>query len=78
MIQQSKPSPPHQKMSLKAIARTWRGPCVNAPPVLIASTHTIDYGCAMCGAVLLHAEDGQVHNLVIHCTECGGYNSTDS
>ena len=26
----------------------------------------------------MHAEDGQVHNLAILCTECGAYNSTDS
>jgi hypothetical protein len=78
MTPQSNPSPPHPKVPLKAIARTWQGPAVSAPPVLIASTHTIDYGCATRGALLLHAEDGQVHNLVIHCTECGGYNSTDS
>jgi hypothetical protein len=27
---------------------------------------------------LLHAEDGQVHNLVIQCAGCGSYNTTDS
>ena len=54
------------------------GNVVSAPPVLIASTHTIDYVCAGCGVVLLHAEDDQVHNLVIHCMECGSYNTTDS
>jgi hypothetical protein len=27
---------------------------------------------------LLHAEDGQVHNLTIRCTICGNYNSTNS
>jgi hypothetical protein len=27
--------------------------------------------------VLLHAEDGQVHGLLIHCTTCGAYNSTE-
>jgi hypothetical protein len=27
---------------------------------------------------LMHAEDGQVHNLAILCTECGSYSSTDS
>jgi len=50
---------------------------VSAPPVLIASTHTIDYVCGKCGTVLMHAEIGQVHNLTIHCTACGSYNSTD-
>jgi hypothetical protein len=46
-------------------------PLVHAPPTLIASTHTIDFECANCGAVLLRAEEGQVHNLVIHCQQCG-------
>lgn len=50
---------------------------VSAPPVLIASTHTVDYVCGKCSTVLMHAEIGQVHNLIIHCTICGSYNSTD-
>jgi DNA-directed RNA polymerase subunit RPC12/RpoP len=49
---------------------------VNAPPVLIASSHTIDYLCGNCGTVLLHAEDDQVHGLFIHCTQCGACNAT--
>jgi DNA-directed RNA polymerase subunit RPC12/RpoP len=55
----------------------WARHIINAPPVLIASTNTVDYVCGDCGAVLMHAEQGQVHNLVIHCTGCGSYNSTD-
>ena len=50
---------------------------VSAPPILVASTHTVDYCCGSCGAVLLHADVGQVHGLLIHCTWCGSYNSTD-
>jgi hypothetical protein len=50
---------------------------VRAPPTLIASSHTIDYCCGNCGAVLLHADDGQVHNLIIHCTWCEAFNSTE-
>jgi predicted RNA-binding Zn-ribbon protein involved in translation (DUF1610 family) len=51
---------------------------VSAPPVLSASSHTIDYVCGKCGVVLLHAERGQVHNVTIKCIECGSYNSTDA
>jgi hypothetical protein len=51
---------PHRKISLKVISAV-----VSAPPVLKASDHTIDYACGNCGAVLLHAEDGQIHNLVL-------------
>ena len=50
---------------------------VNAPPILVASAHTVDYCCGNCGAVLLHADVGQVYNLLIHCSWCGNYNSTD-
>ena len=68
----------HLKVRLKAVQTPVSGPIVSAPPVLIASTHTIDFTCATCDAVLLHAEHGQVHNLVIHCIACGSYNTTDS
>src|SRR5664279_4805132 len=51
------------------------GHAVDAPPVLVASTHTVDYCCGSCGIVLMHAEDQQVHSLLIHCTVCGSYNS---
>jgi DNA-directed RNA polymerase subunit RPC12/RpoP len=71
--------PENPKVRLKRIpAPTIGDPLVHAPPTLIASTHTIDYECANCGAVLLHAENEQVHNLVIHCQKCGCYNSTDA
>ncbi len=63
---------------LKAVRTPVSGPIVSAPPVLIASTNTIDYTCATCDAVLLHAEAEQVHNLVIHCMKCGSYNTTDA
>jgi hypothetical protein len=50
---------------------------VDAPPVLVASSHTIDFLCGNCDAVLMHAEDNQVHGLFIHCTQCGACNATD-
>jgi DNA-directed RNA polymerase subunit RPC12/RpoP len=62
---------------LKVIDAPAVGPVVSAPPVLKASDHTVDYTCGKCGALLLHAEDNQVHNLQIHCLMCGSYNSTD-
>jgi hypothetical protein len=73
----SHPKPPHRKISLKTIPAPAIGAVVSAPPVLDASDHTIDYACGSCGTILLHAEDGQVHNLTIRCTVCGSYNSTD-
>ena len=68
----------HPRVALKLIPTPWAQHIISAPPILIASTNTVDYVCGDCGAVLMHAERGQVHNLVIHCTGCGSYNSTDA
>jgi hypothetical protein len=70
------PDSHHPRVPLRLVP-TPRGHVISAPPLLIASTNTIDYTCGQCGTVLMHAEDGQVHNLVIHCTVCGSYSSTD-
>ena len=78
MSAQSQPSSKNPRVSLKTIPSPGSRPVVEAPPILIASTNTIDYACGQCHAVLLHAEDGQVHNLIIHCIECGNYNTTDN
>ena len=65
-----------RRVSLKIVSAPTTGHAVSAPPVLCASDHSVDYTCGKCGAVLLHAEEGQVRNLLIHCTECGSYNTT--
>jgi hypothetical protein len=49
----------------------------SAPPVLEDRTPTVDYMCGSCGAVLMHADENQVHSLIINCTVCDAYNSTD-
>ena len=69
---------PSKRKTLKLIELPPGRKFVSAPPVLVASTHTVDYCCGACSAVLMHADERQVHNLLIHCTECGRYNSTDS
>ena len=66
------------KVRLKVIPAPAIGAVVSAPPALIASTNTVDYTCGHCDAVLMHAERGQVHNLVIHCVACGSYNTTEN
>ena len=68
----------HPVRRLTRIEAPATGPVVDAPPVLIASNHTIDYQCGNCETVLLHAEEGQVKNLVIRCRECGTYNRADT
>jgi hypothetical protein len=65
------------KLGLKVVEAPKFGAVVSAPPILTASTHTIDYCCGLCSTVLMHAERDQVHNLLIKCAVCGAYNSTD-
>ena len=57
---------------------TRQRPTVSAPPFLDASSHTTDYVCGHCGTILMHAEEGQIHKLLIHCLACGSYNSTEA
>ena len=66
-----------KKVSLKAVNAPAIGVVLPAPPVLTASDHSVDYVCERCSTILLHAEEGQVRGLLIHCTNCGTYNSTD-
>jgi hypothetical protein len=46
-------------------------------PLLSSANGSVDYICGNCRTVLLHAEDGLMHNIVVLCTECGANNSTD-
>lgn len=66
-----------RKISLKVVIAPAIGLVLDAPPVLMASDHSVDYTCGHCGTILLHAEENQVHGVLIRCTECGSYNSTD-
>ena len=66
-----------QKKSLRVVQPPSTGHVMSAPPTLIASIHTVDFSCGRCGAILLHAEEHQVHGMLIRCTECGSYNATD-
>jgi hypothetical protein len=66
-----------KQMSLRVVDPPALGPVVSAPLILNASDHTIEYTCGHCGAALLHADEGQVRSLTIHCINCGRYNRTD-
>jgi hypothetical protein len=66
------------KKPLKVIAPPATGPVASAPPVLKASDHSLDFTCGNCGTVLLHADEGQVHNLQTQCLVCGRYNTTEA
>ena len=37
------------------------GVILEAPPVLVASEHSVDYTWGRCGIILMHADEGQVH-----------------
>jgi ribosomal protein S27AE len=65
------------QIRLKTVTGPWHNGLVSSPPILNASHDTNDFTCGKCGVVLMHAADGQVHNLAILCTRCGSYNSTD-
>jgi hypothetical protein len=45
---------------------------VTAPPALKASYHTVEYLCGGCDALVLHAEDDQVHSLTIQPLQHNG------
>jgi hypothetical protein len=62
--------------TLRVVEATGIEHSANAPPILCASSHTIDFVCGNCGVVLLHAEDDQVHGLFIRCTQCESLNTT--
>ncbi len=66
-----------RKISLRVTPAPAIGHVLDAPPVLKASDHSVDYTCGHCGTTLLHAEENQVHGLLIRCANCGSYNSTD-
>jgi DNA-directed RNA polymerase subunit RPC12/RpoP len=66
-----------RKISLKVIIAPATGHVLDAPPVLQASDHSVDYTCGRCGTILLHADEHQVHGLLIRCTQCGSYNATE-
>jgi hypothetical protein len=63
------------EVALKLIPPPSIGSVVSAPPVLRASGHTTDFTCGKCGTIPLRADEGQVHNLQIHCTQSD--NTTD-
>ena len=65
-------------LSLKVIPAPSVGHVLDAPPVLMASDHSVDYACGRCNTILLHADEGQVYGLLIRCNQCGSYNATDA
>ena len=67
-----------RKISLKVIPAPGIGHVIDAPPVLMASDLSVDYACGRCETILLHADEGHVHGVLIRCKKCGSYNATDA
>lgn len=65
-----------RKIALQVVTAPAVAVVLEAPPVLMASEHSVDYTCGRCASILLHADEGQVHGVLIRCTNCGSYNST--
>ena len=53
------------KIPLKVVIAPAVGVVLAAPPVLMASEHSVNYTCGRCAAVLLHANEGQIHGVLI-------------
>ena len=66
-----------RNISLKVVSAPKTGIVLDSPPVLIASEHSVDFTCGQCDTILLHAEENQIHGILIRCTECGSYNATN-
>lgn len=67
-----------RKISLKVVTAPSTGHVMDAPPVLMASDHSVEFTCGQCGVILLHAEEHQVYNLLIQCKNCGSYNTSET
>ena len=66
------------KIPLKVVTAPAISVVIEAPPVLVAGEYSVDYICGCCAAVLLHADEGQVHGVLVHCAKCGSYNLTEA
>ena len=48
------------------------------PPVMEAPNPTVELKCGNCSAVLMRVDEGKAYPLMIHCTSCDAFNSTDA
>ena len=48
-----------------------------APPALELPNPTVEFTCGSCGAVLMRGDESKNYPLMILCSSCGSYNSTD-
>ena len=67
-----------RRIGLKVVDASSAGVVLDAPPILRAEDDSVDYTCGKCGTILLHAQEHKIHGVLIHCANCGSYNSTDA
>ena len=67
VIRMSQAPPKPVKRSLKVIPAPAPGTdaLVSAPPVLETSGHAMEYVCGSCATPLIHANENQIHGLII-------------
>jgi hypothetical protein len=63
---------------LKIVRAPATGYAIQAPPSITVSANTNYYLCGHCGTLLVIADVGQLHGLVVQCRECGHYNAVDT
>ena len=68
---------PHTRVSLRLVEAPKIGAVVTVPPVSSPASTPSIVAALTAPPALMHADAGQVHDLLIKCTACGGYNSTD-
>ena len=49
-----------------------------APPVMEALNPRVELKCGNCSAVLMRGDESKNYPLMIHCTSCDAFNSTDA
>jgi len=62
---------------LKVVPAPAVGSVIHAPPVHEIGASAVHYTCGHCNTVLLRADEGQPHKLILFCTQCGTHNSTE-
>lgn len=64
-----------KQISMQLVTSAAGAPVVQAPPVLDARGAE-EFACGQCGTVLLKANEGQIHHVIVQCAICNAFNAT--
>ena len=67
-----------RKIPLKVVTAPAIGVVLEAPPVLVASEHSVDYVCAVAPPFYCMPTRDKLMGSLIHCAKCGSYNLTEA